>query len=81
MRKPKVITYGHKVREANRQYEFNFNGEVDNGIMISHANEQLDESASIQHTNADQQSQKPHEKLKQNGSLFNLRKEGGSGAP
>jgi len=28
------IHYSSKVREANRQYEFNFNGELDNGKVI-----------------------------------------------
>lgn len=28
------IQYSSKVREANRQYEFNFNGELDNGKVI-----------------------------------------------
>lgn len=28
------ITYSSKVREANRQYEYNYNGEVDNGMLI-----------------------------------------------
>lgn len=36
VRKPSVITFHDRVREANRQYEYNYNGEVDNGIMISH---------------------------------------------
>ena len=31
----KTIKFKDRVREANRQYEFNYNGEVDNGIMIS----------------------------------------------
>lgn len=31
----KIIKFSDKVREANRQYEFNYNDEVDNGIMIS----------------------------------------------
>lgn len=31
----KIIKFNDRVREANRQYEFNYNGEVDNGIMIS----------------------------------------------
>ena len=31
----KVIKFNDRVREANRQYEFNYNEEVDNGIMIS----------------------------------------------
>ena len=31
------ITYSAKVREANRQYEFNYNGEVDNGMLIGAA--------------------------------------------
>ena len=30
-----IIKFSDKVREANRQYEFNYNDEVDNGIMIS----------------------------------------------
>ena len=30
-----IIKFNNRVREANRQYEFNYNGEVDNGIMIS----------------------------------------------
>ena len=30
-----VLKFSDKVREKNRLYEFNFNGEVDNGIMIS----------------------------------------------
>ena len=30
-----IIKFNDRVREANRQYEFNYNGEVDNGIMIS----------------------------------------------
>ena len=30
-----TIKFNDRVREANRQYEFNYNGEVDNGIMIS----------------------------------------------
>lgn len=29
-----VIHYGTRVREANRQYEYNYNGEVDNGMVI-----------------------------------------------
>jgi len=29
-----LIVYSAKVREANRQYEYNNNGEVDNGILI-----------------------------------------------
>lgn len=29
------IKFSDRVRESNRQYEFNYNGEVDNGIMIS----------------------------------------------
>lgn len=28
------IIYSNKVREANRQYEFNYNGELDNGMVI-----------------------------------------------
>lgn len=36
----KTIKFNDRVREANRQYEFNYNEEVDNGIMISmNANE------------------------------------------
>jgi len=31
----RTIKFADKVREPNRQYEFNYNGEVDNGIMIS----------------------------------------------
>lgn len=31
-----LIRYSSLVREANRQYEFNYNGEVDNGIIITH---------------------------------------------
>lgn len=31
----KIIKFSDKVREVNRQYEFNYNDEVDNGIMIS----------------------------------------------
>ena len=31
----RIIKFNDRVREANRQYEFNYNGEVDNGIMIS----------------------------------------------
>jgi len=30
-----LIKFSDKVREVNRQYEFNYNDEVDNGIMIS----------------------------------------------
>ena len=30
-----VVKFNDKCREANRQYEFNYNGEVDNGIFIS----------------------------------------------
>lgn len=29
------IIYSGKVREANRQYEFNYNEQVDNGIIIT----------------------------------------------
>jgi hypothetical protein len=35
MKSNRLIRYASKVREANRQYEFNYNGEVDNGIVIS----------------------------------------------
>ena len=35
-----IIKFNDLVREANRQYEFNYNGEVDNGIMISLNNKQ-----------------------------------------
>ena len=35
-----AIKFSDKVREKNRQYEFNFNGEVDNGIMISQEEEE-----------------------------------------
>lgn len=35
-----IIKFSDKVREANRQYEFNYNDEVDNGIMISMSNEE-----------------------------------------
>ena len=34
-----TLKFNDRVREANRQYEFNYNGEVDNGIMISIENE------------------------------------------
>ena len=30
-----TIKFNDLVREANREYEFNYNEEVDNGIMIS----------------------------------------------
>ena len=30
-----IVKFNDKCREANRQYEFNYNGEVDNGIFIS----------------------------------------------
>ena len=30
-----VVKFNDRTREANRQYEFNYNGEVDNGIFIS----------------------------------------------
>ena len=30
-----MIKFSDKAREANRQYEFNYNEEVDNGVMIS----------------------------------------------
>lgn len=29
------LVFGAKTRDANRQYEFNNNGEVDNGNLIS----------------------------------------------
>jgi len=29
------LVFVGKAREANRQYEFNFNGEVDNGVLLS----------------------------------------------
>jgi len=32
---PQILKFSDKVREANREYEFNYNDEVDNGIMIS----------------------------------------------
>jgi hypothetical protein len=31
------VFYRTQVREANRQYEFNYNGEVDNGMLIAAA--------------------------------------------
>ena len=34
-----VIKFSDKAREANRQYEFNYNEEVDNGVMISQSDE------------------------------------------
>lgn len=37
------IKFSDRVRESNRQYEFNYNGEVDNGIMISR-DKQLEET-------------------------------------
>lgn len=40
----KMIRYDGKVREVNRQYEFNYNGEVDNGIIISHESEEAAEA-------------------------------------
>ena len=30
-----ILQFSDQVREANRQYEFNYNSEVDNGIMFS----------------------------------------------
>ena len=36
----KTIKFNDRVREPNRQYEFNYNGEVDNGIMISFSKEE-----------------------------------------
>ena len=30
-----VVKFNDRTREPNRQYEFNYNGEVDNGIFIS----------------------------------------------
>ena len=35
------ILYRTKVRDANRQYEFNYNGEVDNGLLIGTKDVQL----------------------------------------
>ena len=44
-----VIKFSDKAREANRQYEFNYNEEVDNGVMIS----QSDENALNKNTEAE----------------------------
>ena len=44
-----AIKFSDKVREKNRQYEFNFNGEVDNGIMITQ--EQEEEAKTNKFTN------------------------------
>ena len=30
-----AVFFKTQVREANRQYEFNYNGEVDNGMLIA----------------------------------------------
>ena len=35
-----VIKFSDKAREANRQYEFNYNEEVDNGVMISQTSDE-----------------------------------------
>ena len=32
-----ILQFKTQVREANRQYEFNYNGEVDNGMLIAAA--------------------------------------------
>lgn len=32
-----MLQFKTQVREANRQYEFNYNGEVDNGMLIAAA--------------------------------------------
>lgn len=37
------VIFRTKVREANRNYEFNYNGEVDNGLLI---NQQKDSQTS-----------------------------------
>lgn len=37
--KSSVILYRTKVRDANRQYEYNYNGEVDNGVIIKQHND------------------------------------------
>ena len=34
-----ILKFNDKAREANRQYEFNYNEEVDNGVMISQSDE------------------------------------------
>ena len=41
-----VIKFSDKAREANRQYEFNYNEEVDNGVMISQS-EQLNSLSEV----------------------------------
>ena len=41
MIKPQTqLKYSSKVREANRIYEFNYNGEVDNGVIITAEDQQ-----------------------------------------
>lgn len=30
-----AVNFRTQVRDANRQYEFNYNGEVDNGMLIA----------------------------------------------
>jgi hypothetical protein len=44
------------VREANRQYEFNYNGEVDNGMLIGAA--LTSENATAQNHTRDSQNKK-----------------------
>ena len=52
-----MIKFNDRVREANRQYEFNYNGEVDNGIMISmNADEKETPPTSIKPTKDNDQS-------------------------
>ena len=56
---PEVIKFSDKAREANRQYEFNYNEEVDNGVMISQSDENPAENKQSKRSDSPRQVRKP----------------------
>ena len=72
-----VVKFNDKCREANRQYEFNYNGEVDNGIFISlnsrdkkesRRKKEQDEALNVKAANDLNKQKKAEEELNQHGT-------------
>ena len=72
-----VVKFNDKCREANRQYEFNYNGEVDNGIFISlnsrdkkesRRKKEQDEALNVKAANDLSKQKKAEEELNQHGT-------------